>query len=106
MDLANSDDSLERLDRKSQVIIFRLRTGHCKLKGHMHNKFRVGDSSLCPCNTGAEMTPFYILQECPNFTQQRNKFWPEKTSERQKLFGSLEDLGRTVQFVRETTLII
>ena len=35
------------LNRKEQVIIFRLRTDHARLNNHMHNRFKIGESSEC-----------------------------------------------------------
>ena len=47
---ASTSDSLHKLNRTEQVIVFRLRTGHNRLNAHMYNKFKVGESEMCPCN--------------------------------------------------------
>ena len=52
----NSKDSYYSLDRMDQTTIFRLRTGHNKLRHHLHKTFKVGDSDQCKCNTAAETT--------------------------------------------------
>ena len=37
----NQSDSLHKLNRHEQVILFRLRTGHNRLNAYMYNKFKV-----------------------------------------------------------------
>ena len=46
----NQSDSLHKLNRPEQVILFRLRTGHNRLNAHMYNKCKIGQSEMCPCN--------------------------------------------------------
>ena len=46
----NQSDSLHKLNRPEQVILFRLRTGHNRLNAHLYNKFKVSESEMCPCN--------------------------------------------------------
>ena len=53
-------DSLHKLNRPEQVIVFRLRTGHNKLNVHMY-KFKVGEYEMCPCNADI-MTAEHLLQ--------------------------------------------
>ena len=60
---SNQSDSLHRLNRPEQVILFRLRTGHDILNAHMCSKFKVGESKMCPCNTDI-MTAKHLLQHC------------------------------------------
>ena len=45
----NQSDSLHKLNRPDQVILFRKITGHSKLNAHMHSKFKVGECEMCPC---------------------------------------------------------
>ena len=45
----NKDDAYHYLSRKEQVIIFRLRTGHNRLRHHLYSKMRIGPTDLCPC---------------------------------------------------------
>ena len=54
-------DSLHKLNRREQVILFRLRTGHNRLNAHMYNKFKVGESEMCPCN--ADINPALLSRE-------------------------------------------
>ncbi|XP_064622569.1 ribonuclease H-like [Lineus longissimus] len=54
-------DSIHQLDRKGQVSIYRLRTGHCKL--HQRLK-RLGLHPTASCECGlSDQTPRYILQD-------------------------------------------
>jgi len=41
-------DTLRLLSRHKQTMIFRLRTGHCRLLSHM-KKIGIEKSALCPC---------------------------------------------------------
>ena len=60
----NQSDSLHTLNNPEQIILFRLSTGHKRLNAHMYNKFKVGESEMCPCNTDI-MTAEYLLHHCP-----------------------------------------
>ena len=59
----NQSDSLHKLNRPEQVILFRMRTGHNRLSTHMYSKFKVGESEMCPCNAD-NMTAEHLLQHC------------------------------------------
>ena len=59
----NQSDSLHKLNRTEQVIMFRLRTGHNRLNAQMFNKFKAGESEMRPCNTDI-MTVEHLLQHC------------------------------------------
>ena len=56
-------DPYHYLDRGEQVKIFRLRTGHNRLRHHLHTKFRIGTTGLCPCHE-ALITAEHILEDC------------------------------------------
>ena len=97
--------SLHKLNRTEQVILYRLRTGHNRLNAHMYNKFKVGESEMCPCNADI-MTAEHLLQHCPLHDAMRRDTWPEPTLLRDKLYGNLEELRRTAAFVRATGISI
>ena len=101
----NRSDSLHKLNRPEQVILFRLRTGHNRLNAHMYNKFKVGESEICPCNADI-MTAEHQLQHCRLLGAMRRDMWPEPTLLRDKLYGNLEELRRTAAFVRATGISI
>ena len=100
----NQSDSLHKLNGTEQVILFRLRTGHNRLNAHMY-KFMVGESEMCPCNADI-MTAEHLLQHCPLHDAMRRDTWPDPTLLRDKLYGNLEELRRTADFVRATGISI
>ena len=53
-------DDYYLLSRHEQVTIFRLRTGHNRLKQHMFKSFRLVPSSMCSCGD-AEQTTEHLL---------------------------------------------
>ena len=68
----------------------------------MHNKFKVGESEMCPCNADI-MTAEHLLQHCHAL---RRDMWPEPTLLRDKVYGNLEELRRTAAFVRATGITV
>lgn len=90
----NPNDSYHLLRRGEQVKIFRLRIGHNCLQHHLFTKFGIRQSNECPCVEGP-VTSDHILQSCPTYAAMRTK-----------LYGILEDLRRTANFIRETGLDI
>ena len=103
----NSDaaDPYYKLSRREQVILFRLRTGHNRLRYHLHKKFKIGETDRCPCGSGVQ-TADHILQECRLYANERKKVWPNPVQRDRKLYGSLEALQSTVAFITETGLSI
>jgi hypothetical protein len=93
------------LSRSEQVLIFRLRTGHNRMNHHLFNKFRIGQSDQCPCQTGS-MTTEHLLQSCPQHDDLRRQIWAEETTVQGKLYGSLEDLKRTATFAQRAGVSI
>ncbi|XP_041371511.1 uncharacterized protein LOC121385042 [Gigantopelta aegis] len=65
------EDNLESLDRTQQVIIFRIRTGHCRLLSHLY-RLRLAHTDECPCGTDAQ-TSEHILQSCPSYSTLRQE---------------------------------
>ena len=98
-------DPYHLLSRQEQVIIFRLRTGHNRLNHHLYNKFRIGESALCPCKADSQTTE-HLLQSCSLHTEARSKYWKEATPLATKLYGRLEDLQSTAAFVMDTDVTI
>jgi hypothetical protein len=54
-------DALHKLNRKESSI-YRLRTGHCGLRGHLH-RIGVADTSSCSCGQD-DQTPYHV-KHCP-----------------------------------------
>jgi ribonuclease HI len=97
-------DEMKLLDRNGQTIIFRLRTGHCRLRRHM-KKVGLTDTATCECGA-EEQTPLHILQCCPNLEELRDNTWATSTPYHQKLWGDVKDLQKTVDFITTTQLRI
>ena len=95
-------DPIHQLQRHQQTILFRLRTGHCRLLSHLH-RLKISHTDLCPCGTGPQ-TPEHILQYCPAHQALRKHTWPDGAELQVKLWGSRPDLERTVDFVMATKL--
>ena len=88
-----NQDALHQLARHQQTIIFRLRTGHCRLNSHL-KRIGVKTSAQCPCGEG-DQTPEHYLQSCSFHQQARQQIWPTCVSLKTKLWGSAEDLFLT-----------
>ena len=58
-----SDDQMPHLQRQQQTTIFRLRTGHCRLRAHLY-RLGISHTPDCLCETGPQ-TPEHILQSSP-----------------------------------------
>ena len=101
----NQSDSLHKLNRTEQVILFRLRTGHNRSNAHMYNKFKIGESEMCPCNADI-MTAEHLMQHCRMHDAMRRDMWSEPTLLKDKLYVNLEELRRTAAFVRATGISI
>ncbi|XP_041377391.1 uncharacterized protein LOC121389807 [Gigantopelta aegis] len=97
-------DPWETLERRGQITIVRLHTGHCRLNFHLH-KLNLCHTSDCQCGTGLQ-TPEHILQQWSLHNSERSHFWPHGTDLHQKLWGSREDLQTTVQFITEVGLSV
>ena len=98
-------DDNHKLDRAGQVILIRLCTGHNRLNAHMNKKMKLVLSSMCICNI-EDQTTEHIPQRCPNHTNIRNHLWPNNTTLQQKLYGTLEELRRTVSFIQQSGLSV
>ena len=97
-------DETDHLTRRQQTIIFRLRTGHCRLLAHL-NRIRISHTDECPCGTETQ-TPEHILQSCPIHDKLRQATWPDGEDLQEKLWGAAESLRRTADFIIETKMDI
>ena len=98
MKLEPGKDAIHLLERDGQTRLFRLRTGHCRLLSHLY-KLKISHTNECPCGTGIQDAE-HVLQDCPTHVEERNKIWPDGEELSKKLWGSREDLERTVSFIR------
>ena len=97
-------DTLRLLSRHEQTMIFRLRTGHCRLRSHM-KKIGIEQSALCPCGLEAQ-TAAQVLQSWPLHKRERESTWPTESSLGNKLHGTATDIRLTVRFIAMTGLQI
>ena len=95
-----NQDALHQLARHQQTIIFRLRTGHCRLNSHL-KRIGIKTSTQCPCGE-ADQTPEHYLQSCSLHQQARQQIWPTCVSLKTKLWGSAEDLFLTSRYAALT----
>ena len=95
-------DPIHCLRRAAQSTIFRLRTGHSRLRSHL-KRIGVAETAFCECNTG-EQTPGHVLQTCPLHHELGQKVCPIHTSMETKLWGTAADLRQTFQFIASTGL--
>ena len=93
------------LSHADQVTIFRLRCGHNRLRCHMFNCFKVGETARCECGADKQDAQ-HILQDCILYSDQRSAIWPTEVSLKKKLYGSGSDLRLTTEFIRATSLTI
>ena len=98
-------DHICNLSHADQVIIFRLRCGHNRLRCHMFNCFKVGETARCECGADKQDAK-HILQDCILYSDQRSAIWPTEVSLKKKLYGSCSDLRLTTEFIRTTCLTI
>ena len=98
-------DAYNLLERQQQVVIIRLRTGHNRLRAHMHRKLKLVPSPTCDCGL-SDQDAEHILQSCPLFQGQREAVWPEALPLQVKLYGGRQELERTTKFVSLTGLIV
>ena len=95
-----NQDTLHQLPRHQQTIIFRLKTGHCRLNSQL-KRIGVKTSAQCPCGE-ADQTQEYYLQSCSLYHQTRQQTRPTRVSLKTKLWGSAEDLFLTSKYVALT----
>ena len=97
-------DPIHLLTRGQQTAIFRLRTGHCRLKAHLR-RMGVVESAVCECGDGLQ-TPEHVLQTCTRLNQLRLQTWPLSTDLTTKLWGTRKDLEGTTGFLALAGLAI
>ena len=88
-------DRIIHLNQREQTMIFRLRTGHCRLGAHLY-KLKVVTTPQCHCNT-EHQTPKHLLQRCPTYDSIRKNIWPQPKTMEEKLWGEKDDLQQTTR---------
>ena len=101
----NARDPVRWLSRKQQTTIFRLRTGHNRLRHHMFNKLKIGENDLCACGLAPQNTE-HVLQSCTLLSDLRTEIWPTNGTLAQKLYGTKQELTCTTDFIEASGLTI
>ena len=55
----------------------------------------------CPCGTSTQ-TPEHVLQSRPLFNNARKETWNEEVDLNEKLWGTIESLRKTTDFITKT----
>ena len=98
-------DAYHLFDRPGQVVLARLRSGHNRLNTHMHRELKIVPSPTCPCGEEDQKTE-HVLQRCNRHQPERIAQWPSVTPLHQKLYGGLEDLKKTTNFITAAGLVV
>ena len=99
MSKPNPKDNIRSLDRRDQTAIFRLRTQHNTLNGHL-NRINPQHPPMCPlCNHPYETTP-HLLFECPSLQHLRQELLPPAPNIQNVLYCTADQLKRTSAFYR------
>ena len=94
---SDPSDPIHGMTRSQQTIIFRLRTGHNRLRQHRYKRFKVGDSEICACGQALRNTE-HVFQTCSSHRQLRARTLPNHTLLEKKLYGTTEELALTVDY--------
>ena len=92
------EDNFQCLGRSQQVVIFRLRTGLCRLLSHLY-RLNLSHANECPCGTSSQ-TPEHVLQNWPTDRDVWRQTWPEELELQEKLWESVASLRKTADFIR------
>jgi hypothetical protein len=69
---------------REQLIIFHLCPGDCRLQHHLHHKFGIGESDMCPSNT-EPMPVDHALTRCPKLATLMEEIWPNGSKVQEQL---------------------
>ena len=95
-------DNIHDFPINFQTTIFQLRTGHCRLKAHMH-RLKIGSTPFCDCGHSPQ-TPLHVLMSCSLTEQLRRSTWPTETTLEEKLWETREEQHSTASFIEETSI--
>ena len=95
-------NSINRLQRKEQSTIFRLRTGHVQLNSHL-NRIKKDHPATCQLCLYPNETVEHHLFHCPKPKHLRDCLLPHNPDVANTLYGSCEQLRRTSNFFYKTS---
>ena len=90
-------DNINKLERKDQSAIFRLRTGHAPLHYHL-NRIQPQIVPGCPLCDHPYETVNHFLFECTELTDLRSTLLPDRPNTVNTLYGSVQQLKMTSRF--------
>ena len=93
----NKKDPVNQLERKDQVIIFRLRSEHIQLNQHL-NMIRVRNNANCPLCPCTEESVAHHLYDCPALGNLRAEYLPLNPDPQNTLYGEGEQLKLTCKY--------
>ena len=98
MSKPNPKDNINLLERKDQVNIFRLRTGHAALNAHL-NRIKPSIPPNCVlCNAPSETTEHFLFK-CQVLKHLRERFLPPSPDPGNTLYSTLQQLRNTCKYV-------
>ena len=98
-------DAYQLLDMPGQGFLARLRSGHNRLNAHIHRKLKIVPFPTCPCGE-EDQTTEHVLQICNRHQPERIAQRPPATPLHQKLYGGLENLKKTTNFITAAGLVV
>ena len=94
MTAPDKNDNINKLTRQEQVSIFRLRSRHIQLNGHL-KRINVKTDSSCPLCACTEESVAHHLFECQGLSDLRAELLPGKPNFKNTLYGKEEQLANT-----------
>ena len=88
-----------------QLILARQRSGHSRLNAHMHRKLKIVPTPTCPCGE-EDQTTEHVLQRCNRHQPERIAQWSSAIPLHQKLYGGMEDLKKTTNYITAAGLVV
>ena len=95
----NSKDSINKLNRADQSLIFQLRTGHSKLNSHLNRINPMIPPNCRNCDAPYETT-HHVLLECTGMRALKKELLPTLPTIQNCLYSSKEQLVNTCKFAR------
>ena len=96
MPVPNKNDPINKMRRKEQAVIFRLRSEHIQLNKHL-NDIGIKDSAKCPLCPCPEESVAHHLYQCPALDDLRAEFLPSPNPQ-STLYGDREQLEQTYMY--------
>ena len=97
MTTPNKNDSINKIARKEQATVFRLRCRHIPLNQHL-KRIHVKEDASCPlCRCPEESVPHHLF-DCTGLSDLRAELLPQKPDIANTLYGTPEQLENTHKY--------